>query len=1723
MVASPEQASPLPPAPSSRSPSPVKPLPADPFPPRSSLPPPSPRKNALGLPPTYLRHLRRLLHQWLEQQTQKEEDGLPLPREGSDGETKPLWSEKRIQELENAVWNGIVIPQLGKEKRRGRNLLELDWSDWIKKAEKRKKVWKAELLQQGRAEGSSPEREDRRRKTKNTLPPSDPRHSTKATATDTDIPAAKSRLTVPSTPILRPTQSGSYTPSRSSTRSSSMSSFDSSNRRQEGRVAPKETWRDQDDEADQQKEWWQIITSLKGFEKLSLSTKDEWELIDDDLPKIGTVPRDLPGAFPQISNLDYLRRSEDRYRSTASSSQSQFSELGLPVPSPKPFISPIVDCDMVKPVFCLHFPSPPSRRSGSQSTLRLRRNDSLGASSTGSIGSTSGKKWWGGSGGRWSEMTAGPDHEEEVIPEVSFVEGRFVPPTFYSYDSQSTRKGLYKAAVRKRKSVRDAFQRSPAPSMDDTAIASDSEVDESLDDPKLSSSSEALHGSRIQNKGSLSAVIAGADNDIPVDAVANGTLGIVGGTVVIKGVTRVVERQSLEGVLRLMLYTIQIMMMELDLLDAFGVPREPDDPPVPSKHTFDGAYESRSQTKPRQSTDLVRKGSLKDRKDKTKGFLQKLGKESKLVWEGLLGRRRLSQSQDHPHSTLEPDYEVTLMTAAELGLESKEAALPSSTKLASGTPVHETRPSHPTERYLQVLSRLASLGHSTTPGLILPMPPLLLRMKEEDRIRQEKAKQEISNDKLETPDSLPQSAVSATLTPGHALDPLKGRALGYRLGGDVRAGLGALTSGLNTFSGWIRLQRLETLYCVGLDNGVFENGNRDLNICHKPKPQTFVFWDEEGDQSIEEFVRDLTEDVGEEGIICPRSGCTASETEHVRWWIHAGKKVGMKIEIIDGDGAAGTEVWVKCKQCGKTNEPRFLGDGATAYSWGKLLELLLYTNVLRPADLCSHASAADNIIHHIRTERMVLSLSAEDIPVLDTRLPKLQVGPNVPKRKSGTESITQAMEGVTRMTAKAERIEGVRKDIEDFYSSLTDRLAVLINRTKELSLETPEKTLTSTERYTHVLTLETLSAELQLAKSALLEKLSTTSSSQLNDVRRQLAQHIHMAETKIAVWQKAHNLEGALDETPLAIPEYADGRKVHALPGSSILVREDEPSSLIAYTLSSLSYFTELTHTTKTSTADDSTAAVQGDGMTTKKLEGGADGSGIDTWSVRVRRLDSPRDLLSLRTLKTKKSDAAMPPASKLALSLTPKAPSTELSLEQVEGNMSSTATIGPAGLDQKPASVHEPDSATTSSFKSPPMTVRRVTNESISSPTPPSAFRPVRSVSSTALPTPAITSASSVDAPLSKEGWGSVTSTFSNSFNQLLKLGTDVGETLGSIRVKGTERSSLSRLIGPLNLITPTDTNASPLDNRPHIEFRYTVGNKLKMSCTVYYATAFDMLRRRCAIDKSVITSLARADVWDAQGGKSKASFFMTQDERYIVKELVSKWHVSDTHALLEIAPAYFEHLAGTHNKATSLAKIVGFYNVRIDDVQNGARKQLDLLVMENLFYKQTVSKTFDLKGIESRKVSKAKSDGDEKTEAAIGSGTLFDGDWLERMQKGLVLLQPHAKRILLEAVSLDTRFLSSQSIMDYSLLLGLDETRKEVVAGLVDAIGSYNLFKTIESRGKMVINRGGEVTVIPPDQYRQRFETAIRQYFLACPDKWSKTSRRDGAGGRQGVPSIL
>jgi 1-phosphatidylinositol-3-phosphate 5-kinase len=100
----------------------------------------------------------------------------------------------------------------------------------------------------------------------------------------------------------------------------------------------------------------------------------------------------------------------------------------------------------------------------------------------------------------------------------------------------------------------------------------------------------------------------------------------------------------------------------------------------------------------------------------------------------------------------------------------------------------------------------------------------------------------------------------------------------------------------------------------------------------------------------------------------------------------------------------------------------------------------------------------------------------------------------------------------------------------------------------------------------------------------------------------------------------------------------------------------------------------------------------------------------------------------------------------------------------------------------------------------------------------------------------------------------------------------------------------------------TPTKNHhgllyADPLaiDERPHIKYDWTIGKRLKFSCTVYYAKQFDALRRRCGVEDVFLKSMAKCEPWKAQGGKSRSNFWKTSDDRFIIKTLVNAWNVAD------------------------------------------------------------------------------------------------------------------------------------------------------------------------------------------------------------------------------------
>lgn len=79
----------------------------------------------------------------------------------------------------------------------------------------------------------------------------------------------------------------------------------------------------------------------------------------------------------------------------------------------------------------------------------------------------------------------------------------------------------------------------------------------------------------------------------------------------------------------------------------------------------------------------------------------------------------------------------------------------------------------------------------------------------------------------------------------------------------------------------------------------------------------------------------------------------------------------------------------------------------------------------------------------------------------------------------------------------------------------------------------------------------------------------------------------------------------------------------------------------------------------------------------------------------------------------------------------------------------------------------------------------------------------------------------------------------------------------------------------------------------------------------------------------------------------------------------------------------------------------------------------------------------------------------------------------------------------------------------MDYSLLVGIDEEKNELVIGIIDYLRQYTWDKQLETWVKAAGLLGGPKntlpTVISPSHYKKRFRKAMSKYFLTLPDQWS------------------
>ncbi|XP_022941957.1 putative 1-phosphatidylinositol-3-phosphate 5-kinase FAB1C [Cucurbita moschata] len=307
-----------------------------------------------------------------------------------------------------------------------------------------------------------------------------------------------------------------------------------------------------------------------------------------------------------------------------------------------------------------------------------------------------------------------------------------------------------------------------------------------------------------------------------------------------------------------------------------------------------------------------------------------------------------------------------------------------------------------------------------------------------------------------------------------------------------------------------------------------------------------------------------------------------------------------------------------------------------------------------------------------------------------------------------------------------------------------------------------------------------------------------------------------------------------------------------------------------------------------------------------------------------------------------------------------------------------------------------------------------------------------------------------------------------------------------------GSEDSSTMRTLF-------SDPKKSPHLRLSFVDESSTSGGKVKFSVTCYFAKQFDLLRKKCC-PKGVdfVRSLSRCCRWSAQGGKSNVYFAKSLDERFIIKQVTR----TELDSFEEFAPEYFKYLSHslTSGSPTCLAKILGIYQVTVKHLKGGKEMKMDLMVMENLFFMRSISKVYDLKG-SSRSRYNPDTSGANKV--------LLDLNLLEALRTKPIFLGSKAKRKLERAIWNDTSFLASIDVMDYSLLVGVDEERKELVLGIIDFMRQYTWDKQLETwvkaSGILGGSKNASPTIISPKQYKKRFRKAMTAYFLTVPDQWS------------------
>ncbi|MCQ2817737.1 MAG: 1-phosphatidylinositol 3-phosphate 5-kinase, partial [archaeon] len=343
------------------------------------------------------------------------------------------------------------------------------------------------------------------------------------------------------------------------------------------------------------------------------------------------------------------------------------------------------------------------------------------------------------------------------------------------------------------------------------------------------------------------------------------------------------------------------------------------------------------------------------------------------------------------------------------------------------------------------------------------------------------------------------------------------------------------------------------------------------------------------------------------------------------------------------------------------------------------------------------------------------------------------------------------------------------------------------------------------------------------------------------------------------------------------------------------------------------------------------------------------------------------------------------------------------------------------------------------------------------------------------------------------RSGYSNLIEELFNNFNKQGNLMINYGDLNSELKMT---RNNLIQIDKEIEEIISNNN----LDLKDNIKFKFkeSENNSKEITVTAYYPQKFEILRiLGCSSYLEFVSSISDISKWEqVSGGKSKANFFKTCDNRYVLK-CISKLEFK---MFLESGSSYFHSINKYffHQMCSALAKVIGAFKVK-----NGKKKTY-CVIMENLFYdienKDSVLTTYDLKGSKINRYVK------NRTPRTV----LLDTNFLENFNGEPLPLDSEFYKLLSGAIFNDSLTLHRMNVVDYSLLLIIAEVINEegkenkknstayIKVGVIDYFRKYTWDKQLETVGKKLMHKFNDPTIIEPEKYRNRFIETIQNYFI-------------------------